>query len=1161
MMRIVSLLSVVFLLFSLGVATPNEQQSQQLSLTGRIVDSSGKPLPTAKATLVPGADYSRSYLFELDPGLHRITGNADDTGHFSVAFRSDDTRFLAGIKLALIVEDPQHQTQRLNIDLSRIQAGVPLEDVQLAPAVQTKIQVRSHDGKPLQGVQVYAAVQQGKKIPFAVACEQSTEVTDADGSVRIPQSDPGSLEGVFVVGPTVGNHRLNVLRSPTGELHVELPITRAVNGEITCPAEEAIPGVSSTRLFAFTLRSGSIYSQPSLQCSWQIAQVSKQGTFDIPAIALGDLAYSLICPADFPYRASQLDSVDLVQTLVKGDTPQEWRIRFKKQTQLRATILEASTKKPLQNICIATHDGRYQVTFTDEQGKASFYRTIDHVSYFPQDTLGEYFLGQAFYQDSNSVPVDGVIELEPMSMQKRLAWKGKTVDQDGHPIPAAKIVYTYSLERFTQSEVTYSDGDGHFRLAKISPKTAIKIRAEKGNAASELKSLVFPTKDAFELKLTQRTSLRPSGRLLDLRGNPIAGVSVKVMRGTVMIKEGYNSEELRAQELYDPPESALTDADGRFLFPATINFQHKLQVQVADPNCFPYHSSFVDFSKLDDAKKDDKLDMGDFKVMRRPQSRTLHVVIQSSTGAPIHGAEVVAIGARTGTQRGNADANGQVHLDFLNGKSVLAVSAEGYRAHFAEVPDGDKTIHVVLRSASDDHQERGNAIGDLDPQLFSSAAEEVFQVVPAPDLAHSTPHRMMTYLSAQAAIDPISFIKTAKTKGVGQYSGMASSSLTENKDLVEHAIDQKVVEGAAKGEFLLQAASKSGDPALQEDWVGEAIVASRGISSAMQRGFLMSTISASLLSSGRVEDAKRLMKDVWQSASDLHEVIESGERKKLTGESRGVGPLLAIIDLKKSHELIRLIAREIEIDSLLTEARLYRAQAYPEEFAKQLEDGALSELSDRGVDGWLRRVSRFNGMLTNGIPQPEKAASLIADPKVRLAFVLLHARTTEDLGLRDRLMQLAVGAIRQASSNSADDHFLFHFTGKMLPELRKFDSIEPQFLDQLVFATLWNMPAQFEGDRYQTVLAGSAQILAFRDQKLAKTLLEPAYGDLGWLFMGRQLNLTRNSALNAVAGVDPRWSVEVVDRICNEMLKHDPVDQLELRAGVAKALIDVTPKK
>ncbi|MFK8113307.1 MAG: hypothetical protein AB8B91_13950 [Rubripirellula sp.] len=92
----------------------------------------------------------------------------------------------------------------------------------------------------------------------------------------------------------------------------------------------------------------------------------------------------------------------------------------------------------------------------------------------------------------------------------------------------------------------------------------------------------------------------------------------------------------------------------------------------------------------------------------------------------------------------------------------------------------------------------------------------------------------------------------------------------------------------------------------------------------------------------------------------------------------------------------------------------------------------------------------------------------------------------------------------------------------------------------------------------QTILGGAAQILALRDRRLARTLLEPAFQDRGWLFMGRQLSLTRNPTLNALAGVDPVWCSEVIAELCESDFKFDPADQLEVRSGAVNSLIEIS---
>jgi hypothetical protein len=169
--------------------------------------------------------------------------------------------------------------------------------------------------------------------------------------------------------------------------------------------------------------------------------------------------------------------------------------------------------------------------------------------------------------------------------------------------------------------------------------------------------------------------------------------------------------------------------------------------------------------------------------------------------------------------------------------------------------------------------------------------------------------------------------------------------------------------------------------------------------------------------------------------------------------------------------------------------------------------------------------------------------------------LLYHARISADRDQRRQLLSAASDLIRDGEATPSSGGLYNNHTASLLPDLPLIRDIDPDTLDLLIFNTLWMLPEQFEGELLQFILGDAAQIVALRDRDLARTLIEPAFEDRGWLFMGHYVRFDRNDALNSLAGIDPQWSVEIVDLLCREELRHNPVDQLELRCGMVTDLM------
>lgn len=1142
-------------------ATPDAIVDSRIELSGRVTDESQNAINHATVTLIAASHlWDRQYA-DFDPRRAWLEVETDEQGRFQLGFASTDQRFLVPGDSLLLVRASGFQAHLREVPMARMQVDVPVE-VQLNRSRPVDIDVVGPDDHPVQEASVFPASLRGLLVPWAVARRFPVAITDSRGRCRLDSCSPGSLDGVFVTAPKVGNQRLAVSRLRDGRLQARTMVTRFIDGQISSPGLDAVPGIGAVKMLVVTRppARASIVNQP-IQSSWAIAAIDRSGQFQVAAMGVGELSYSLSCQKGFPFREPYRDQALLLEA---GTGHFRWRIEFQKQTKLIASVIDAQTSAPLPNIHISSMDGRLEPTFTNANGQAEFYRSLDHVSYFPSDPLGEYFQADPFYRDSDKLPDDnGQIVLESVALTRSSSWQGRVVDEYGRAVAGARVEFEYVQERFTRSDVAYSNSMGRFRLTGVADQTALELRAVKAYSASEPVSVVWPPSESFLLTVVPKPAAKPSGRIVDLRGKPIEGVGVTLKRATVRIKEHYGREELYADDLYYSPVVARTDILGRFEFPATIDYPQRVQLQVCDEGFLPYHSPFVDGSKIDTSGQDAgelTLDLGDFRVMRRPDVRAVTLLVESSIGEPVANAEIVIVGARTGTTRGSTDGAGSLRLDVRHGKAIIAVRAAGHAVYFAEMPVERTSLRIVLpelatRSGLNDNR----SIWSIDKKEFAGAAERIFASVEPPDPKSTTYHRLRTYVGALAVLNPDEFVeylqrnssKDPHLKQIGRSSFYAA--LARKPELIESAVENSLIADDSLSP-VITAAMASEDQDFQNEWLAEALVKARGLSGQEQL-YALAGVARVFLTAGRVDLAKQIAVELWSNAPDLQAISRSGVRQKKVGESRVVGPIVALIDLERARRLISLTGREIEIPRLYALAQLYRWQAFPGELVQQLDDHSFKPLESAGFESWLGDNAAYPHLAKQGLPVPGRVASLIDDAQTRMRFLVYHARITINRDLRHQLLGAAADAIRRCEATSSGDHYSFHYSGALLPELRLFRDIDPDSLDLLIFSTLWNLPQQFEGDRLQTVLGGTAQIIALRDRHLARTLIEPALQDRGWLFMGRQLGFGRNETLNSVAQIDPDWSVELVDLLCKEELRHNPVNQLELRCGMVRALL------
>jgi hypothetical protein len=178
-----------------------------------------------------------------------------------------------------------------------------------------------------------------------------------------------------------------------------------------------------------------------------------------------------------------------------------------------------------------------------------------------------------------------------------------------------------------------------------------------------------------------------------------------------------------------------------------------------------------------------------------------------------------------------------------------------------------------------------------------------------------------------------------------------------------------------------------------------------------------------------------------------------------------------------------------------------------------------------------------------------KTAELLDDSTTRMALCLFAARHLPPGAERERLMSIAIQAWKVAEVS-----FWYHWSDPAkfaLEQVKFFDTIQTHELDQLIFACFDKAPGSFDSMNLMGVLGDAARLLAIRDAKLARALLEPAFADSVWLFdHGGRTWFDQNIAVKSTVWIDPVWTGELVQQLSDRYSPDDPVRQLQLFGSV-----------
>jgi RNA polymerase sigma factor (sigma-70 family) len=239
---------------------------------------------------------------------------------------------------------------------------------------------------------------------------------------------------------------------------------------------------------------------------------------------------------------------------------------------------------------------------------------------------------------------------------------------------------------------TQADADGRFRLT-VPPAVAANhvrltlVAADPGAGPGWQLLLEGTPRENVELRLARRDH-RLRGRLVDARGQPAAGVTLRLgeLSGTLLLPETGAGDTLRTP--------VVSDAAGQFVIQGVLP-GCQMQVRVQDDRFAPQCLQLT-------TKDGDETDAGDVRVAPR---RTLKgTVVCRETGRPLAGVALAVTGPLNGRVETVTDAEGtfQLHPFPYEGVSLLAYPPAGapymLGTHFVDWRDDeDRSVRVTLQ--------------------------------------------------------------------------------------------------------------------------------------------------------------------------------------------------------------------------------------------------------------------------------------------------------------------------------------------------------------------------------------------------------------------------------------------------------------------------------
>ena len=283
------------------------------------------------------------------------------------------------------------------------------------------------------------------------------------------------------------------------------------------------------------------------------------------------------------------------------------------------------------------------------------------------------------------------------TMEKGLTIKGKVLDEQGHPVPAATAMIA---SRSFNPMPTFTDESGVFQLACAADMSAYRptpvlVVEAPGYAPARQTINLQPKPDALEFRLAPGRNI--TCRVVDTEGRPIIGARTVV--GPLPEDSSYS---LWLED---------TDERGEFQVPNVPKNDIKLSI---------LKSGYIALRDFVVGPSEDEI-----VVTMNRALRVQGMVTDAKSGKPIPNFEIAAVftsGGRTRTSRPASFAEGTYELSFDEAQPEtcqLQVSAIGYEPATSEdirIDEGQRTIDFKLaRSQSFDKTTAGRPREEVKP--------------------------------------------------------------------------------------------------------------------------------------------------------------------------------------------------------------------------------------------------------------------------------------------------------------------------------------------------------------------------------------------------------------------------------------------------------------
>ncbi len=647
------------------------------SISGRVLDSSGKPITGARVQWTAYRSDDEALLDETAGKDPAVLGEAasDADGRFRVILDKP------GVSVALRIVAPGRPSARFPGPFDSSEEN-SLFDVQIQSAQPMSGRVVDEAGKPVAGAKVLVVSTDGVLDGDRRSLGEAR--TGPDGAFSVPDAPEGARAVVVRTANFVPATRVQL--EPRAEERITLQRGGSGRGLVTDPSGKPAAGVIVTTEDA-------------------AAQTDSAGKYRLTGLPAGSIHVQALSKED---AAARTDGVR-----VRSGAETEANLKLKPGVAISGTVVEEGSRRPVAGARVSaytaasTRFGRFarrhaeRAVRTDARGRfrlpglapARYSVEAAREGYLTASIAG---LNAAA---SSSPPAN-------LALRKAASISGRVTDEKGQPVAAARvrIVREMGMRRLLRGvasnpaavlggQGTQTAADGTFHIRGLEPERNLSLEASKtGYAAGRKPGVSLKAGDAIKnVALVVRKGLEARGKVVDAQGQPVAGAEIRAIHREDGLLGGARMQ-MRFMGAAEKPD-AVTGNDGAYALKGLEEGQYTLSVG---------RDGFARKSVPSVEVKATGENV--WPPVTLTAGATIAGTVRDAAGAPVGGAQIFGIdvgGPGGRPQNITSDADGKFHLDgFVAERAILVnVSAQGYATLQKNVTPPAADLAIVLKTS------------------------------------------------------------------------------------------------------------------------------------------------------------------------------------------------------------------------------------------------------------------------------------------------------------------------------------------------------------------------------------------------------------------------------------------------------------------------------